>query len=174
MTAAAFYKNIETSLKVGKRLQTTCKRPVLLVRFGRSVPEWDGAVREAGMENRVVTLPHVPPSAMCDIYNSVDCLLFPSWYEGLGLPPIEAMACGTPSVTSNAGALPEVVGDAAPTAAPNDVDGLARLVQTMLDDADRRVTWIERGLRHATKFSWERHAEHVLQVYRDVLEEADQ
>ncbi len=174
MTAAAFYKNFETSLQVGKRLQTSCARPVLLVRFGYSVPEpeWDSAVRAAGMENRVVTLPHVSNEAMCDLYNAVDCVLFPSWYEGLGLPPVEAMACGTPAVTSNAGALAEAVGDAAPMTAPGDVGGLATLVRAMLEDAAWRREWIEKGFRQAAKFSWERHADHVLRVYRDVLEEA--
>src|SRR3977135_1500997 len=80
------------------------------------------------------------------IYNAVDCLLFPSLYEGFGWPPLEAMACGTPVICSNAASLPEVVGDAAHTAEPRDIQTFVTHVMAVLTNKAVRESFIQRGL----------------------------
>jgi len=167
-SGTSFYKNEETSLAVVKRLQETCSKPVILVRLGPITQAWRANVRINGMDARVVEISWVP--RMCELYNAVDCLLFPSWYEGLGLPPMEAMACGTPAVTSNAPALPEWVGDAALMAAPDDVKSLAEAVRAVLEDPARRHEQIAKGLCHARQFTWERNVQQTLRVYEKVLD----
>jgi glycosyltransferase involved in cell wall biosynthesis len=170
-SGTSFYKNEETSLTVAKRLQEICSKPVALVRLGPITPTWRENVRINGMNERVVELVGVPHENMWELYNAVDCLLFPSWYEGLGLPPIEAMACGIPVVTSNAAALPESVGEAGLMAAPDDVKGLAEAVRTVLEDPLRRHEQIARGISHAREFTWERTVRQTLRVYEKVLEQ---
>ncbi|MBM3135601.1 MAG: glycosyltransferase family 4 protein, partial [Chloroflexi bacterium] len=94
--------------------------------------------------------------------------VFPSLYEGFGLPPLEAMACGTPVVCSNASSLPEVCGEAALLVEPMDVQGLAQAMERVLSDEPLRATLRARGLAQAAKFSWERAARETLAVYREV------
>lgn len=167
---SAFYKNEETSLAVVRKVQEVCSQPVRLVRLGPITPAWREHVRTAGMSERVVELGAVAHERMWELYNAVDCLLFPSWYEGLGLPPIEAMACGTPAVTSNAAALPESVGDAGLMAAPGDVRGLAEALRIVIEDPVRRREQIAKGISHAGKFSWERAVHETLMVYEKLLQ----
>ncbi len=99
------------------------------------------------------------------LYASATAFLFPSLYEGFGLPPLEAMACGTPVICSNASSLPEVVGDAALTVNPNDVAAWADAMREVLTDAARRVEMRERGIAQAARFAWTRAAEETLAVY---------
>jgi glycosyltransferase involved in cell wall biosynthesis len=91
--------------------------------------------------------------------------LFPSLYEGFGWPPLEAMACGTPVVASNAASLPEVIGDGGFMCSPHDHDGLAQAMYTLLTDDDLRLAVIERGLIRASLFAWEKVARQTLAVY---------
>jgi glycosyltransferase involved in cell wall biosynthesis len=103
------------------------------------------------------------------VYNLASAFVYPSIYEGFGLPPLEAMACGTPTVVSNAASLPEVVGSAALQVDPTDVDGLAaRLIQVMTDD-DTRATLRTTGPVQAQSFSWTTAAETVLRQYARLL-----
>ena len=104
-----------------------------------------------------------------ELYNVVDCLLFPSLYEGFGLPPLEAMACGTPVVTSNAASIPEVVGNAAIILPPNNVDGLAEAVKDILEKKILRDDYIKRGLDNVKNFTWERSASKVFSLYKKIL-----
>jgi glycosyltransferase involved in cell wall biosynthesis len=102
-------------------------------------------------------------------YGLAQALVFPSIYEGFGLPPLEAMACGTPVVCSNAASLPEVVGDAAVMFDPYSTDDMANAMHRILEDADLRQTLRERGLRRAAVFTWERTARETVKVYERVL-----
>jgi glycosyltransferase involved in cell wall biosynthesis len=94
--------------------------------------------------------------------------VFPSLYEGFGLPPVEAMASGTPVVTSNVSSLPEVTGDAAILVDPYDVDSIVSGVGRVLDDPALAASLRRKGLQRAREFSWQRSVEKTLQVYRDV------
>lgn len=161
------YKNEETSLAVVKALSAVSRRPVFLVRVGSITSHWTEKVRREGMEGRIIEIPRV--ESMPELYNAVDCLLFPSWYEGFGLPPIEAMASGTPVVASNAASLPEVVGGAGLMAPPDDVHSLAEAVLQILENSVKREQCIGRGLERARQFTWERSARETLRVYDRVL-----
>ncbi len=108
-----------------------------------------------------VELPH--------FYNGADLFVYPSLYEGFGLPPIEAMACGTPVITSNVSSLPEVVGEAALTVNPYDTLELAETILKVLSDDSLRSELSRKGLEHSRKYNWRDIAERVLRVYRDLV-----
>lgn len=101
-------------------------------------------------------------------YGAASAFVFPSLYEGFGMPPLEAMACGTPVITSNASCLPEIVGDAAIKVDPHDVDALAEAMRRVLDDADLRADLRQRGLAQAARFSWFETARRTQAVYQRV------
>jgi len=109
---------------------------------------------------------HVPWGEVVTLMQHASALVFPSLYEGFGLPPLEAMACGCPVACSNAGALPEVVGDAARLFDPRDPRAIADAVLDVLSD---REAWVERGLARAERFSWEQTARATEATYRELL-----
>ena len=96
---------------------------------------------------------------LAPIYSGADLFLYPSLYEGFGLPPLEAMQCGTPVITSNPSSLPEVVGDAGIMVDPTSVDAIAGAISQVLDDPDLRHELSEKGLLRAASFSWRKTAE---------------
>ena len=99
------------------------------------------------------------------LYSSATAFLFASIYEGFGLPPLEAMACGTPVICSNASSLPEIVGDAGITIDPNDVAAWANAMRVVMTDSNRRAEMSQHGIDQARKFSWERTADETLNIY---------
>jgi glycosyltransferase involved in cell wall biosynthesis len=107
-------------------------------------------------------------------YSHAECFAFPSSYEGFGLPPLEAMACGCPVVSSNASAVPEVVGDAAITVDPLDDAALADALGRVLTYTSIRRRMIGRGLARAALFSWEKAALETLRVYEQAEKELAQ
>jgi glycosyltransferase involved in cell wall biosynthesis len=109
---------------------------------------------------------HVPTADVDDLMRRAAALVFPSLYEGFGLPPLEAMACGCPVASSNAGSLPEVVGDAARLFDPFDPEAIAAGVDEVLRDPDE---WSRRGIEHARGFSWERTAREHDAVYGELM-----
>ena len=110
-----------------------------------------------GGSSSVRSLGHVPDEQLPGLYAGARCFVLPSLYEGFGLPCIEAMACGTPVVASNAGALPETCGDAAVLVDPNDAAGIADAVERAIGDERLRAA----GLQRAAQFSWHRTAHEV-------------
>ena len=130
-------------------------------------PEVRRAVIQSRVEQHVRFLGFVPFDTLRMIYASATAFLFPSLYEGFGLPPLEAMASGTPVITSNVSSLPEVVGDAAMIVNPENVFDIARGICEVLCDAELRASLIERGRARALAFSWLKAAEETLGVYRD-------
>ncbi|MBI3733182.1 MAG: glycosyltransferase, partial [Chloroflexi bacterium] len=105
-------------------------------------------------------------SELITIYNGAQVFAFPSLYEGGGLPPLEALACGTPVVTSNHGAVREVVGDAAITVDPLSVPAIAEGLRRCLSDESLRAELRARGLERAQQFSWHRTAQLTLAAYQ--------
>jgi glycosyltransferase involved in cell wall biosynthesis len=102
------------------------------------------------------------------LYNGAECFVFPSFTEGWASPPLEAMACGTPVVTSNVSSLPESVGNAAILVDPNNIEEISQAICRLLLDTDLKKTMVQRGVIHAAKFPWKRCAEKTYDFYRDI------
>jgi glycosyltransferase involved in cell wall biosynthesis len=126
------------------------------------------AVIQSRVEDTVRFLGFVPIDTLRAFYQAASAFVFPSLYEGFGLPPLEAMACGTPVVCSNVSSLPEVVGDAAEIVIPENVFDIARGMREVLLDGARRTRLVERGFEQARRFSWERTAQQVLDAYEEI------
>ena len=126
-------------------------------------------IEQMGLTDAVLFYEHVSDQDLAIFYNLAELFVFPSLYEGFGLPPLEAMACGTPVVCSNAASLPEVVGDAAIMVDPYDVEGLAEAMRQVLMDAELREELRRRGLKQARQFTWERTARETLAVYQEIF-----
>jgi len=163
------YKNQTGAIKAFARLRQMFQKPLRLLKIGLPNAEWTQGVYQFGLSETTRCLEIIPRNKLPDLYNSVDCLLFPSLYEGFGWPPLEAMACGTPVVASNAASLPEVIGDAGLMCASQDSGGLAQAMYRILTDQELRESLIERGLKHASQFTWERTARETSVVYEQVL-----
>ncbi len=127
-------------------------------------------VEELGLEGDVMFPGYIPVSELPLWYNAAELFVYPSLYEGFGLPPLEAMACGTPVVAANTSSLPEVVGEAGLTVDPLDVEGLAEAMRRALSDEALRQEMRERGLQRAKGFSWTKTARETVQVYRRAME----
>ncbi len=127
-------------------------------------------VADLGLQDAVCFPGYVADEDLPALYTLADLFVFPSLYEGFGLPPLEAMACETPVVTSNVSSLPEVVGDAGLTVDPLDVVALAEAMQRVLDDAALREELVQRGVAQARRFTWARAAEKLLAVYGEVIQ----
>ena len=123
----------------------------------------------AGVREDVRFFGFVPDRTLSALYRMASVFAFPSLYEGFGLPPLEAMACGTPVVTSRLSSLPEVVGDAALLVDPYSVEEIARAMGRLLVDDALRDTLIERGYQRAKMFSWERSVRAIHETYMSVL-----
>ncbi|MDP2660763.1 MAG: glycosyltransferase family 1 protein, partial [Dehalococcoidia bacterium] len=107
------------------------------------------------------------PEELLWLYNRAEAMVLPSMYEGFGLPVIEAMACGTPVITTNVSSLPEVAGEAAILVDPHDSDGLAAAISRVLDDPNLRARMREAGLAQSSHFDWDSTARATVEVYRE-------
>jgi glycosyltransferase involved in cell wall biosynthesis len=125
------------------------------------------AVEAQGMQQRVRFLGYVPDEDLPALYRGAVVFAHPALYEGFGLPPLEAMACGTPVVCSNAASLPEVVGEAAVLFDPQDTGALSRALRDLLGDEERRRALASAGQARAAQFSWQRAARETVAVYRE-------
>jgi glycosyltransferase involved in cell wall biosynthesis len=112
----------------------------------------------------------VSDQTLAALYRLADVFVFPSLYEGFGLPPLEAMASGTPVITSNVSSLPEGVGDAALRFDPYEPRAIAAAMQRVLTDAPLRAELRAKGLARAREFSWERSIARVRQIYDEVMQ----
>ncbi|MBI3209889.1 MAG: glycosyltransferase family 4 protein [Candidatus Solibacter usitatus] len=152
----------------GELEQHPVYKDIRLVIIGDEISRYPSvrrAVVQTRMDAFVRFLGFVPFDTLRVFYEAAEAFVFPSLYEGFGLPPLEAMACGTPVVASNVSSLPEVVGEAAVTVNPENVFDIARGLRDVLLDTDLRVRLRRAGLEQAAKFSWERTAREVLTVY---------
>ena len=126
-------------------------------------------VEQLELKTHVIFLGYVPDDDLPALYSGADLFAYLSWYEGFGLPVLEAMTCGVPVLTSNVSALPEVVGDAGILVAPDDPEQAASEMLRVLTDTELRHELSARGLARAALFSQERFARGILQVYEEVL-----
>ena len=128
-------------------------------------------IDQLAVDQEVVFLGRVPDDDLPSLYSLCDLFVFPSLYEGFGLPPLEAMACGKPVVCSNTSSLPEVVGDAGVLVSPYDVDALANAIGELLDDPDQRALLGRRAIEQSQRFTWEESARRTLQIYQRLTRE---
>jgi glycosyltransferase involved in cell wall biosynthesis len=120
------------------------------------------------IENKVRFLGRVSELELITLYSMADVFVFPSFYEGFGVPPIEAMACGAPVITSNISSLPEVVGDAALLIDPHNTGELARAMLQVLENEQLRDELRQKGYARAQHFTWPKSASKMLWVYQQL------
>jgi glycosyltransferase involved in cell wall biosynthesis len=130
----------------------------------------DSSIRRAGISDRSRVLGHVGAEELAGLYQMSECLLFTSAYEGFGLPPLEAMASGTPVAVFDNSSLREVVGDAGLVIADGDAAAMAEAVSRVLADGQERRRRVEMGRQRAATLTWSQTAAATLDVYRRVLE----
>ncbi len=137
--------------------------------------DWHGAevIRDAAARSTFAKdirfLGFVDDASLPTLYRAADTMVYPSLFEGFGLPPIEAMACGCPVLSSTRGALAEVVANAADTLDPEDVSDIASGLHRMASSESQRESWRQVGLKNAQRFDWSANADQVLAVYRSAL-----
>jgi len=171
--AADDRKNISNILKAAKLLASRKKSFQMLV-IGMDKAElactpYERQALELGLEPYVKWMGNVPAEKMIQTYHDEDLLLYPSRLEGFGLPVLEAFACGTPVITSNTTSLPEVAGKAALLVNPEDPADIADAVQKAMEKPALRKQLMERGLKRAKLFTWEKTAKETLSVYESIL-----
>ena len=163
------HKNVEGALAGFARLPAPRPRLVLCGNgYEASSPVWRLA-GELGIRDDLRAVGAVDAERLVALYSGAAALLSTSLYEGFGLPLVEAMACGVPVVAPDAGAVPEVVGDAAVLVAPRRVDSIGDGLYRILNDAALRERLIARGIARAARYSWAVAAERTIEVYREIL-----
>jgi glycosyltransferase involved in cell wall biosynthesis len=148
-----------------------CKQDLVMV--GKQTwfsPKVYAAARESGVADRIRFLGFVSDADLLQLYNACDCFVFPSFYEGFGLPALEAMACGRAVVCSDASALPEVVDGAAILFDPYATDEIVRAMGDVLVDAELRARMERLGIQRAALFSWQKTAQKTMDAFRQVLQ----
>jgi len=126
-------------------------------------------VKRYGLENHIVFPGYIEEQDKPLIYGGARAFIFPSLYEGFGMPPLEAMACGVPVITSNTSSLPEVVGDAGLMVYPMDIEAMAAHMKRLEEDKELCKQLREKGLKRANNFSWEDSVEKLMSLYRKLL-----
>ncbi len=167
-------KNLERVIAAYGKLKRRTAVPPPLVLVGGSVWRHERLrtqIARAGLEQSVRFTGHVPAMHLAALYRCAGVFTYPSLYEGFGLPPLEAMGCGCPVITSNTSSLPEAVGQAAVLVDPNNVRQLAEAIEDVLRDQTLAQQLREDGYKHVQRYSWQRCAHETVNVYRRVLEE---
>jgi glycosyltransferase involved in cell wall biosynthesis len=163
---------IQASAEASRRLDSELELLILGMPAPFSPPvDIAGTARRCGMEDRIVQVDFVSDSDLLLLYNACGLFVYPSLYEGFGLPVIEAMACGTPVACSNVTSLPEVAGDAVVYFDPTKVEEIADAIVRIVSDGAFQEELREAGMARASSFSWRRAAQETLEVFTGVLME---
>jgi len=166
-------KNLARLVKAYAQLRGDCSADKLpkLVLVGKCAWLYDETLRtldELGVRDSVILTGYVPESDLPALYSSALCFVYPSYFEGFGLPPLEAMKCGAPVIVGNRTSLPEVVGDAGLTVDPFDVDAIAGAIRKLMNDSTLRSTLSQKGQERASAFTWRDTARQTLRIYQEV------
>ncbi len=164
-------KNIDIIIRAFNELKKNKKIPQHLLIVGRQgwlANDLDKLVKELNLENFVHFTGVVPEEDLPIYYNLADIFVSPSSYEGFGLTPIEAMACGLPVITSNISAIPEIVGDAAILVEPRNVKELAHAMDQFLSNVKLREEYSMRGMERSKLFTWDKTARQMIEIYEEL------
>jgi len=167
-------KNVATLLRAHAALPAAVRRSCPLVlagAWGWKNEALDSLLHTARASGAARLLGYCSNETLAGLYSACTALVWPSLYEGFGLPPLEAMACGGPVIVSQTASLPEVVGDAGVLLDPHAVEPWTQAMQRMGEDQAWRETWRRQGFGRAATFSWRRCAEQTLKTYRRALDE---
>lgn len=164
-------KNLPLLIRAYGELASRFPAPDLVVvgRLGWMYEDVFRQVQELGLKERVHFTGYVPAEDLPMVYNLAKVFIYPSRYEGFGFPPLEAMACGTPVITTAISAMQDQVGDAGLLVSPDDVAALSQAIERLLSDPDLRRVLSERGRQRAGEYTWTRTAQTTLQAYRWAL-----
>jgi len=160
-------KNIPNLIKAFYKLKNRgiTHKLVITGKKGWNYAEIFKTVEKLNLQKDIIFTDYVPEEDLVKLYNAAEVFVYPSIYEGFGLPPLEAMSCGCPVITSNISSLPEVVGDAGITIDPYNIEELANKMYEVLINEDLRKELSTKGLERAKLFSWKKAAEETWQVY---------
>lgn len=165
-------KNIPRLLKAYKKvLENGYRQPLVIV--GKKVDKWDPifhTISQLGLEDRVIFTGHINDNDLSLLYSAAQVFVYPCLYAGFGLPPLEAMACGTPVISSNNSSIPEVVGDAGILIDPYQVYDIATAMVHVMDDESMQKKMIKKGKKQAKLFSWDNAARETLNIYKEAYE----
>lgn len=164
-------KNIETIIRAYNCFKKANKSDIKLVLAGKKGWLYDSIfklVKEFGLEKDVIFTDYIDDMDKAPLYQGAEIFLFPSLYEGFGMPVIEAMASRTPVITSNSSSLPEVAGKAAIITDPLDYKGISNFIKRILNEYELREKMISEGISQANKFSWDSSAEKLKNIYYDL------
>ncbi len=152
-------------------LRTTSLSPQLVIAGGQGwlMDDFSAVIKLKKLEDRICLTGYLQDEELAALYSSCKAFVYPSLYEGFGLPPLEAMACGAPVITSRIPAITETVGSAARLIDPRDVNDLTRAIAELLSDETTRRHFAAAGTKHVKKFTWEQTALNTLEVYRQLL-----
>src|SRR6186997_2600978 len=165
------HKNLERLIQAFHIVRNRGLEHLKLVLIGDEISKYAAlrrAVHSHQLHKYVRFLGYLPEETLAVMYRLAGVFVFPSLYEGFGLPPLEAMASGTPVVTSNVSSLPEVAGDAAVLVNPYDPEAIAEGIYQVLTDEQLRRGLRQRGLARARQFSWETSVRRVREVYKEI------
>lgn len=171
-------KNHLRLIQAFERVQERSHSPSELIIAGYTrtvIPELEAFMQRVASrpeDSKITFAGYLPDSEILSLYEQADFFVYPSLYEGFGLPVLEAMACGCPVVASNVSSLPEVVGDAALLVDPFDVEALTQAMLTLLNDDDLKRKMSRKSIEQAKKFSWEKAGDELLTVCREVADKA--
>jgi glycosyltransferase involved in cell wall biosynthesis len=167
-------KNLARLIQAFVRFLSISKRKdVYLVLVGTSGWKYDEIFktidRFSDYQDRVIFTGYVPDEDLAAIYSGAQLFVYPSLYEGFGLPPLEAMQCGVPVIASNRTSLPEVIGDAGLLLDPLNIDDWCQAMLSLSQDESQRQNMQKKGLERARQFSWSKCAEDTVNIYKTIL-----
>ena len=165
-------KNIKGLIEAYSKLPYNLKETYKLVIIGRKGPSYYNyreRAEELGISDKVIFTDFIPLEDMPLFYNAAEVLVYPSFYEGFGLPPLEAMACGTPVIASNVTSLPEVCYESALLIDPYDVDMLSYDIERVLNNSLLKLTMVKKSLTRSSQFSWNKTAIDTINAYKSII-----
>jgi len=165
-------KNVQNIIKAFNQLKQTKNIPHQLVLAGQKGWKYEDIfkeIRASGFKSDIIHIGYADDNDVPLLMNGAEVFVYPSFYEGFGLPVLEAMKCGTPVITSNLSSMPEVGGDACLYAEPDSADDLADKIFSVINSKDLQKDLSKKGSERAKLFSWEKCAEETLKAYRDVV-----